>query len=85
MLMSVTVALSGVLNGWFKTEGFWKQLVSWIVGSALSCGAWGLKLIEFGEPVWVGVVALCVVVGLSSNGIYDIPAIRSWIEKWFKR
>jgi hypothetical protein len=26
---------------------------------------------------------LCVVVGLASNGVYDIPFIKNWIETWF--
>ena len=53
-------------------------------GTALSVAAWGLKVITFGNPVWLGVIALCVVVGLSSNGVYDVQFIRNWIETWFK-
>ena len=41
-------------------------------------------MIAFGNPVWLGVICLCVVVGLASNGVYDIPFMRGWIEKWFK-
>lgn len=84
ILMSVTVALTGAINSIFKVEkGEWKQVISWFVGAALSVGAWALKLVEFGDPVWLGVVALCVVVGLSSNGVYDIEAIRAFINKIF--
>lgn len=85
ILMTLTVSLTGVINQAFKIQGEWKQIISWIVGSLLSVGAWGLKLVEFGDPIWLGVVALCVVVGLSSNGVYDIPAIREFVSKWFPK
>lgn len=84
ILASLTVALTGVINNLFKiTNGIWPQIVSWVVGAGVSVGAWALKLILFGNPVWLGVVALSVVVGLSSNGIYDIPTIKNWVDKWF--
>ena len=83
ILMTLTVAITGVINGWLKIEGFWQQLISWLVGSGLAVGAWALKLVTFGDPVWLGVVALCVVVGLSSNGVYDIPTIKAFVDSWF--
>jgi hypothetical protein len=85
ILVTLTVALAGVINGWTKAHGFWAQLTAWLVGSGLSAGAWALKVIEFGDPVWLGVVCLCVVVGLSSNGVYDIPTIKAFVDSWFKK
>ena len=86
MLMALTVALAGVINGAFKiTKGMWPQIVAWVVGALLSVAAWALQLIKFGEPVWLGVVMLAVVVGLSSNGVYDIPTIKAFVDKWFNR
>lgn len=86
LLMTATVSLTGVINGAFKiVNGMWPQLVSWVVGSLLAVVAWALELVQFGEPVWLGVVALAVVTGLSSNGIYDIPAIKAFVDKWFAR
>ena len=85
ILMTLTVALAGVINGLLKTKGFWSQLVAWLVGSGLSVGAWAIKMVTFGDPVWLGVVALCVVVGLSSNGVYDIPTIKAFVDSWFHR
>ena len=86
ILATLTVALAGVINNLFKiTKGIWPQLVAWVVGSALSVAAWALKLIAFGDPVWLGVVCLCVVVGLSSNGIYDIPTIKNFVDNMFKK
>lgn len=87
ILVSLTTALSGLLNQGLEkvwdVPGWFKQLVSWVFGAGLSVAAWGLKVVTFGNPVWLGVIALAVVVGLSSNGIYDIPFIKSWIETWF--
>lgn len=83
ILMSLTVAVTGVLNGLLKFQGFWKQFVSWVVGALLAVGAWALQLVTFGDPVWLGIVALCIVVGLSSNGVYDIPTIKAFVDSWF--
>lgn len=85
ILVTLTVALAGVINGALKTEGFWAQLVAWLVGTGLSVGAWAIKMVTFGDPVWLGVVALCVVVGLSSNGVYDVPTIKAFVDSWFHK
>lgn len=84
MLMAVTVAFSGFINRVCKVKKAWvKQLISWVVGAGTSVGAWALELITFGDPVWMGITALAFVIGLSSNGIYDIPTIKNWIDSWF--
>ena len=86
ILVSLTTALSGVINQGLNVNNAWvKQLISWLVGSGLSVGAWALKLLAFGNPVWLGVVCLCVVVGLASNGFYDIPTIKNFIQSWFTK
>lgn len=92
ILVTITTALAGLINQGIvekfvpeQHRGWLKQLVAWVIGAGLSVGAWGLKLIAFGDPVWVGVVALCVVIGLSSNGVYDIEFIKKWIDTWFKK
>jgi hypothetical protein len=90
ILVTLTTVIAGLLNQGIvekfvpeQHRSWLKQLIAWVIGAGLSVGAWGVKVIEFGQPVWLGVIALCVVVGLSSNGIYDIPFMRKWIEKWF--
>jgi len=84
ILVALTTALTGVINQVFGvSKGTVKQLISWAVGAATAVGAWGLGVIGFGDPEWLGVVCLCVVVGLSSNGFYDIPTIHNFIDKWF--
>ena len=84
ILVTMTVAIAGVINGAIKgISSGWKQVIAWVVGAGLSVGAWAIKLIEFGDPVWLGVVCLCCVVGLSSNGVYDVPAIKAFVDSWF--
>lgn len=83
-LSAVTVFIAGLINSKFNiVNGFWPQLVAWITGSVLSVGAWFFELVAVGEPTWVAVIVLCGVVGLSSNGIYDIPTIKNFIDKRF--
>lgn len=86
ILVSLTTALTGVIVQGFKIEkGRIKQLISWVVGSGITCAAWGLKFITFGQPIWLGVICLCIVVSLASNGIYDITYIKSFINTWFNK
>ena len=83
ILSMLTVTIAGAINGKFNiTEGFWPQLVAWLTGAVLTVGGWFLGLIPLGQPTWLAVVCLCGVVGLSSNGIYDIPFIKSIIDKF---
>ena len=91
ILVTMTTFIAGLINQGLvdkfvpsKHHAWLKQLIAWVLGAGLSCAAWGLKVIAFGNPVWLGVICLCVVVGLASNGVYDIPFMRGWIEKWFK-
>ena len=84
ILVTLTTTVTGFLNQLFKVQSnAVKQILSWVVASLLSVGAWLLKLVLFGNPTWLGVVALCVVTGLSSNGFYDIKTIKNFIKSWF--
>ena len=86
ILTTLTVVLAGVFNNLCKiTKGMWPQVVAWVFGAGLAVGAWALKLVTFGNPVWLGVVCLAVVVGLSSNGVYDIPTIKAFIDNLFAK
>jgi len=82
ILASLTVTIAGAINGKFNiTNGMWPQIVAWIVGVVLTVGGWFIGLVPLGEPTWLAIVCLCGVVGLSSNGIYDIPFIKNLIDK----
>ena len=84
ILVALTTSLTGVINQGLNIKQAWlKQLISWVIGSGLSVGAWALKILVFGNPIWLGIFCLCVVVGLASNGFYDIPTIKKFIDSWF--
>ena len=82
-LVSLTTILTGVINKEFSiNKNFVKQLISWIIGSLLSISSWSLGFVNLNEPTWFSVTSLCIVVGLASNGFYDIPTIKNWINSW---
>lgn len=85
ILVALSTALSGVINQGFKiSSSTWKQLISWLIGSSISCGAIALGFL--GDDIGIlSYITLSIVVGLSSNGIYDISIIRDFIDKWFKK
>ena len=86
ILMSLTVSITGVINGKFNiTTGIWPQIVSWVVGALLSAGAWFFNFVSLGEPTWLSLIALMITVGLSSNGLYSIEAIKDFVNSWFSK
>lgn len=82
----VSTLMTGVVNQFFSVKGTWvKRLISWLVAAGLSVLAWGIGVVSFAQPVWIGIVALCLVTGLSSNGIYSIDEIQATIKNWFPK
>ena len=84
ILVALSTTVTGVINQLFKVANNWKQPISWFVGAGLACGSIGLGFL--GEGIqWPSYVAMSIVVGLSSNGIYDIEAIHKCIDGWFTK
>lgn len=84
ILVALSTTVTGVINQWFKIPEKFKQIVSWAIGAVLACGS--ILLGFLGENIgWPSYVALSIVVGLSSNGIYDIEAIKNCIDSWFNK
>jgi hypothetical protein len=81
--LNTLLFLISLFNTKFNIQGWYQQLVSWIVAAALAAGAWGLNFVSLGTPTWLSLIAFMAVCGLSSNGVYDVPAIKALIEKWF--
>ena len=89
-LVPIVITISECLIKWFKIDGTvlkiisGKQLASWLVAIVMSVCVYlfGFLKLEV-EPIYVGMIALSVVVGLSSNGIYDIKVIKQWVSNWF--
>lgn len=84
-LVALTTLLAGTINQAAKFESsFLKQVIAWVSGALLSCGS--ILLGFLGDDIgWQSYVALSVVVGLSSNGVYDISVIHNWISTWFTK
>lgn len=84
-LVALTTLLAGTINQAAKLQnGILKQLIAWAVGALLSCGS--ILLGFLGDDIgWQSYVALSVVVGLSSNGVYDVTFIQNWIGTWFTK
>lgn len=84
ILATITVAVAGFFNNLLKVKkAIWQQVTAWVVAAILSVCAWLFGFINFGVPEWAGVVVLAAVVGLSSNGIYDIPSIKQAVSSIF--
>lgn len=81
---SIIVAIvTGFVNQVFMLKADWaKRTVSWILSIIFSAVAWEFGIIKFDgdAPIWIGVVALGVVTGLASNGIYSVKSIKNWIK-----
>lgn len=80
---SIAVVITGFINGLFAIKGFWQQIVSWFVAGGLAVGAHFLGLMVVQEPLWLNLTCSGLIVGLVSNGIYDIPTIQKYIDKLY--
>ena len=84
---SIIVAIvTGFVNQVFMLKADWaKRTVSWMLSIIFSAVAWEFGIIKFdgSTPIWIGVVALGVVTGLASNGIYSVKSIKNWIKNLF--
>lgn len=81
MLSSITVIIAGYFNALLNTNKIWKQVVSWVISIILTVGGYFAGTITLNEPVWLTIILTGIIVGLSSNGIYDIPKIKELINK----
>lgn len=82
-LFTITTMITGAINGKFMPNSVWKQIIAWFVSIALTIGSYFAGLITVAEPIWLSLAATGLIVGLASNGFYDIKFIKEWIEKWF--
>ena len=85
MLSSITVVITGYINTLLKTNSIWKQVVSWITSIVLTICGYFAGIVFLNEPVWLTIIFTGIIVGLSSNGIYDIPKIKSFINNITKK
>lgn len=82
-LGTVSTMIAGAINGKFNPSAIWRQVIAWVIAIALTVGGYFLGLVVVAEPAWLTLTATGIVVGLVSNGVYDIPAIKELVKKWF--
>lgn len=82
-LATMSTFISGEIISLTKANSIWRQVIAWTVSIALTVGAYFLGTITVAEPVWLTLATTGVIVGLASNGIYDIPAMKALIKKLF--
>jgi len=85
MLSSLTVVVTGYINRLLKTNNIWKQIVSWVISILLTVCGYFVGIVTLNEPVWLTIIFTGIIVGLSSNGIYDIPKIKLFINNLSKK
>ena len=83
-LSSLTVVIAGFLNTKLNTNKVWKQVVAWATSIILTVGGYFVGAVSLDEPVYITIILTGIVVGLSSNGIYDIPQIKELVNKMNK-
>lgn len=83
IIASVTTPITSFINEKLKPNKVWKQVIAWLVSIVLVTGSYFLNVMIFNEPAWVTVPLTGLLVGLSANGIYDIPAVRALLNSWF--
>ena len=82
-LGTISTMIAGVFNGWLKPNKVWRQVIAWIISIGLTVGFYFLKFVVVADPVWLSLTATGLVVGLVSNGVYDIPTMEKFVEKIF--
>ena len=82
ILVTLTMTITSTVNNYFNiTNTTVRRLISWGTGAILSVLAWVFEIVQMGTPEWLSVVAFCITVCFSSNGVWSIDSIREFIEK----
>lgn len=79
-IVAFTTVITQIINEKLNPNGVWKQVVSWVVAIALTVGTYFLGTYEYAGSPWISVPLTGLVVGLVSNGVYDIPTFQGWIK-----
>ena len=82
-LGTISTMIAGVFNGWLKPNKVWRQVIAWIISIGLTVCFYFLKFVVVADPVWLSLTATGLVVGLVSNGVYDIPTMEKFVENIF--
>jgi amino acid transporter len=77
---AVTVFLSAAVNALFKTTGFIKQLVAWIIAIVLMIVGNLVNLGFMANLTWLNTIIYGVAAGFLANGIFDLPFVLSILK-----
>lgn len=75
-MAAVTVFLAGAVNTLFKTTGFVKQLVAWIIAIVLLIAGNLVNLGFMADLSWLHTIIYGVAAGFIANGIFDIEFVK---------
>jgi hypothetical protein len=73
---AVTVFLTAAVNTLFKTTGFWKQLVAWVIAIILLVAGNLLNIGFMAQLNWLNTIIYGVAAGFIANGIFDLEFIK---------
>ena len=83
LISLLTLPITSLLNSKLNPNGVWKQVIAWATSIILTVVSYFCGFATFNEPVWLSIPLTGLVCGLSANGIYDIPKIEEFINKYF--
>ncbi len=76
-IAAVTVFLAAAVNKLLKLEGFWKQLMAWIVAILLMVVGNLVNLGFMAELDWLHTIVYGIAAGFISNGIFDLETVKA--------
>lgn len=83
MIASVTTYLTSIINNKIHPNKVCKQIISWLISILLTVICFSVKLITIKNATWPTIAVTGIVVGLASNGMYDMKSMRKMITDWF--
>lgn len=79
-IAALTLFVAGLLNKLLKTEGFYKQLVAWLVAIVLAVIGNLLNIGLTAEATWINTIIFGVASGFIANGIFDIDLVKRLLQ-----
>lgn len=82
-LATASTLISGAIIGKFNPSYVWRQIIAWLISIGFTVGGYFLGIVNVADPAWLSLTATGLVVGLESNGVYDIPAMKKLVREIF--
>lgn len=85
LVAMLTVPITSALNIKLNVETKWKQIVSWITSFVLTGILYFTNVFSDLGSWYIVIPVVGLISGLSSNGIYDIPTIKKYVNDWLTK